>query len=405
MTFDVRALKSAAFFQDPYPLYQTLREQGRPVWLPHREAHVTTQGTWLFFGHDEVQRLIQDTRSVSYSIGEHRKAGSENFYDLNMLFRDADDHQRLRRLVAEFFTPLHLKTFSADIADITHRQLDQMQRQPTFNLVDEFAAAVPPRVIARLLGTPEDDAPQIRRWTLGLHDMGDSLVEDADPALRGILGEFHHYVNSHYLSEAALAREDSMIARLRHSEAAGQISRSEALAMMVLMFVAGNATVTALASSALWLLMQHPEQWDLLRAEPDQIDAAIEEALRFESPIQRTIFRITTEPIEFDHFRLDKGEQFSVVIGSANRDASVFERPDTFDITRRAKANLAFGRGVHTCLGRQLALVEARIMLSAALERFPRLVPVSPEPVWRRNSMFRELQALQVRAEAPRGRG
>jgi cytochrome P450 len=405
MTFDLRELKSPAFFQDPYPVYRKLRDQGRPVWLPHREAHVTTPGTWLFFRHDDVQRLIQDTQSVSYAISPHRRPGSENFYDLNMLFRDADDHQRLRRLVAQFFTPQHLKAFTADIEEITHRQLDRMGSGGIVNLVDEFAAAVPPRVVARLLGTPEDDAPQIRQWTLGLHDMGDSLVEDADPALRGILGEFHRYVSSHYLSEAALAREGSMIARLRHSEAAGQISRPEALAMMVLMFVAGNATVTALASSALWLLMSHPDQWALLRAEPERIDAAIDEALRFESPIQRTIFRITTEAIEFDDFRLEKGEQFSVVIGSANRDESVFERPDAFDITRPAKGNLAFGRGVHTCLGRQLAWVEARILLRAMLERFPTLTPVSREPVWRRNSMFRELQALPVRTESRHGHG
>lgn len=398
MNSSLNLLKSPAFIQDPYPIYQQLRAQGQPVWLPQPSGHLTSQGTWLFFNHDDISRLIQDTKSVSHEIAHHRTPGSENFYDLNMLLRDADDHQRLRKLVNELFSPKGLKDFSATILDMTHKQLDMLASKDAFDLMEDFASALPVRIMARILGTPEDDAAQIRAWTLDLHDMSDSLLDGASSSKRHVLGDLYRYVAKIYLDDAN-HRAGTVIAKLRQDELSGALSRDEALAMLTLLLVAGNATVTALVSTTMWLLLSHPAQLALLRANPTLLDATIEESLRFESPVQRTLFRITTDTIELDRYRLEKDQQISLVVASANRDETVFTAPDVFDIMRASKSHLAFGRGVHTCLGKHLAQMEARIILRAMLERMPDLQLVNTQSVWRQNSMFREQRELWVRAQ------
>lgn len=398
MTHPLNLLKSPAFFQDPYPVYRQLRAEGQPIWLPQPNKHTTPQGTWLFFNHDDISQLIQDTKRISHGIAHHRTAGSENFYDLNMLMRDGDDHQRLRKLVSETFSAQFLKEFSATILDMVNEQLDVLAGKAIFDLVEDFAAVLPLKIMARLLGTPENDTDRVRQWTLDLHDMCDSLQDSAAASKRHVLSDLHRYVSDQFLEDAAPGTAQTVIGKLRQDEQTGAISRTESLAMITLLLVSGNATVTALLSTTLWLLLTHPAQMAQLRAHPDLLDSAIEESLRFESPVQRTIFRITTDTIELDRFRIEKGQQISLVLGSANRDESVFKEPDVFDITRASKSHLSFGRGVHTCLGKHLAQIEARIILGALLERLPNIQLLTTQPVWRQNSMFREQQELWARA-------
>lgn len=397
MNSPLTLLKSPAFTQDPYPIYRQFRAEGQPVWLPQPNGHTTPQGTWLFFNHDDISRLIQDTQKVSHEIVHHRPAASANFYDLNMLLRDADDHQRLRKLISDFFSGQALKALSATILDMANDQLDVLAGKDVFDLMNDFACVLPARIMARILGTPEEDAAQIRAWTLDLHDISDSLLDDAISGRRHVLGDLHRYISQIYLDDANHLA-GTVIAKLRQDEKNGALSRDEALAMIALLVVAGNATVTALLSTTLWLLLSHPAQLAQLRADPELLGAAIEESLRFESPVQRTIFRITTDTIELDRFRVEKGQQISLVVGSANRDETVFNAPDVFDIMRTSKSHLSFGRGVHTCLGKHLAHMEARIILGAMLERMPGLQLVSTQPVWRQNSMFREQRELWARA-------
>jgi cytochrome P450 len=395
----LHVLRCPEFFQNPYPAYQQLRKTGLPLWLPFNEARTHTQGTWLFFQHDDVVDLINNTQSVSHGLTNVRLPGQGHLYDLNMLFRDGDDHGRLRGVVSQFFSHKTIQQWSDDILCMADEQLDRLgNSKGNFDVVADYAALLPLKVMLQMLGLPEDDLTRIRNWTLDLHDLTDSLLDQRVAGRPQAMADLLTYVDQQYQADRTDQANTTIIATLQQAQRAGELSRHEALAMLVLLLVAGNATTTALISSTLWLLLANPAQMELIHATPTLIDQALEETLRYESPAQRTIFRITTQPIDLSRFHIESGQQISLVLGSAHRDPAAFDRPDVFDITRSGKSNLAFGRGVHTCLGKHLALLEARLILGALLQRFPNIQLATDKVSWRQNSMFRELAALPVKA-------
>lgn len=270
-----------------------------------------------------------------------------------------------------------------------------MQKK-SFDAVGDCASILPIKVMLKMLGLPEKDWIKIRNWTLELHDLSDSLLAQGHKSNLHVLSELFTYAEQSY--EARFRQDEpSIIALLYEAELAGEICRGEVFAMIVLMLVAGNTTTSALISSTLWLLLSHPSQMEILRSNQSFIDQALNETLRFESPAQRTFFRVATREINLKRFNVLPGQQLSLVIGSAHRDASFYDQPDLFDITRNGKSNLAFGKGIHTCLGKHLALLNARTILGGLLERYPNIQLAQEHILWRNNSMFRELESLPIR--------
>ena len=385
-------LRTPGFFVDPYPVYARLRAQPGPLWLPH-DQQTASRGVWLFSRHAEALQIFKETGAISKNLVQIRTPGTSSPFDLHVLHRDGADHLRLRRMVAQPFGPAAIRPLEARIADEARELLQALRRQGGGDLVRDFAELLPLRVIAGMFGLPPSDMRAVRDWTLALIDGFDSTVvtpeilqrqKEATVALLGYLG-------------AALRDPppDGLLRFLADERAAGRLSQDEMLGMAAFLLVAGHETTVTLIGAGLWLLLRHPEQWAMLQADRGLLGGAIEEILRYESPEQRTSFRIVSQPLRIGDTELQPGQQIGVVIGAANRDEAAFADAHRFDIRRDPNPHVAFGVGIHHCLGKTLARTEARVALGAVLDLVPGLA-LAGAPEWRRNSFFRSPTSLPV---------
>jgi len=384
------------FFQDPYPFYRRIREEeGGSLWLDHQLS--ATRGVRLFARFADAMAIFKETSAISKCISQVRAPGTGSPFDLHMLHRDAPDHPRLRRLVGEYFSASSIGTLQTHVATIAAELLDDLALRGEGDFIADFAEPLPLRVIGDMLGVPREDLGRIRAWSRSMADGFDSLLikPETVAAPRQALQEFLAYADS-LVQAAPSVRGGSLLSHLAAAEAAGEIGRDEVTGMVAFLLLAGHETTINLLGSGLRLLLTHREQWEHLRAHPEALPAAIEEILRYESPEQRTSFRIALEPLEFGGHRIAAGEQIGVIIGSANRDETEFPDPDRFDIARTPNRHVAFGFGIHNCMGKHLSRLEARVAFAQALERFPGLRLAAGQPVWRRNSFFRGLTTLPV---------
>jgi cytochrome P450 len=389
-------LDSPTFFHDPYPFYARLRATGRPCWLPNLQGS-KSEGMWWLTRHEDVRELFRRTCEVSNDVRQVRPEGAGTPLDLNMLHRDGVDHLRLRRIVAFFFNRAATRRLEPIIQGLIDDLLGELVGEAEFDLVERFAVPLPLLVILRVLGMPAQDLDTLRRWTLDLSAGFDSLAASSGlmERQRDSGAALVHLVSERL--EQGDAPEASMLALLRAEERADNISHDESLGMLLLMLVAGHETTANLIASAAWLFLNNPEQGRALAADPALAGPSVEESLRMESPVQRTSFRITREPLEINGITIEAGQQVSAVIASANRDETVFKEPDRFEIRRSPNPHLAFGAGPHVCLGKHLARVEGEFALRALAQSLPRLALVDERPDWRRNSFFRGLNSLWLR--------
>ncbi len=386
------------FFQDPYPFYRRIREEeGGVLWLDHQLS--STRGLWLFAGFADAMAIFKETSAISKCLSKIRAPGMGSPFDLSVLHRDAPDHPRLRKLVGDYFSPATIAKLQKRVAAIAAELLDDLSRRGEGDFIADFAEPLPLRVVGEMLGVPREDLGRIRAWTRVMADGFDSLLlkPETVAAPREAMREFLAYADA--LAQAAPpARGESLLSHLAAAEAAGEIGRDEVTGMVGFILLAGHETTINLLGSGLWLLLTHRDQWDHLRAQPEALPAAIEEILRYESPEQRTSFRIATSPLEFGGHRIAAGEQIGVIIGSANRDETEFPDADRFDITRTPNRHVAFGFGIHQCMGKHLSRLEARVAFAQILERFPGLrLATTDRPEWRRNSFFRGIASLPVK--------
>ena len=392
-------LNQPDFFQNPYPFYEKIRAAQAPFWQAY-EQQTSNSGLWLFGGYEDAVEIFKETTAISKNIRAIRPAGSSTPFDLAMLHQDAPDHLRLRRLVAGYFSAGILKRLEPRVDAIANELLTALRKQSEIDMLRDFAEQLPMRVIAELIGLPPADLPMIRAWSVMLGDGFDSLTATDEVLAR------HRNALAAYLAyiELLLARpkgipDDCLLSYLIDCQAKGELNREELIGMVSFLLFAGHETTINLIGNGLWLLLNHPAQLKMLVRDPSLLPGAIEEILRFESPAQRTTFRIAVEPMEVGGVRLEKGQQIGVIIGSANRDAAVFENPDTFDIMRTPNRHLAFGLGLHHCLGAHLSRMEAKLAFQQVLSQFPALRLAGDSVTWRKNSFFRGLEALPVRID------
>ena len=387
-----------AFFQNPYPAYRALRAAARPLWLPHARSESKSAGVWLFSRYADATAIFLDGESFSKDIARVRTGDKRPWDDGHMLLRDGLDHARLRRMLMPWFSDAALRDFEPLVRGCVQTLLAGLVGRDACDLVAEFAEPLPQLVMARFLGLPDEDLPTIRSSCLLFSPGFDSLLvgEPGNQEAR-IAGaaRFLAYLEDRLARADELAPE-SLVRRLVDLRDAGDLSPAELIATLGLLIFAGHETTVGLMASAALLLLSHPEQRALLASRPELVDSAVEEMLRYESPEQRTTFRITVAPVTIGGHDLVPGDQVGVVIGAANRDDTVFADAERFDITRNPNPHLAFGIGAHNCLGKGLARLEARVAIPLVLEAFPRLA-LAAEPQWRRNSFFRALERLPVR--------
>jgi len=389
-----------AFRRDPYAVYRRFRERD-----PIHRAHAAMG--WALFRHRDALGILRDPRFSADDRSfyrwpvNRRRAIREGLVDPHepvepvMLRSDPPDHTRLRGLVNKAFTPRAVEKLRPRIEEITTELLDDLLRRRSFDLIRDFAVPLPVTVIAEMLGIPAADRETFKRWSDVLVGFLDPVASPGPEILRATADELFAYV-SRIAGERRVRPADDLLSALVLAEEKGDhLSERELHGSVALLLAAGNETTTNLIGNGVLALLRHPDQLERLRAEPGLVDSAVEELLRWDSPVQFTA-RMPVEDVEWRGVRFEKGRLVVAVLGSANRDPEVFPDPERLDIGRRDNRHASFGQGAHFCLGAQLARLEGRIALGELVRRAPDLRLAAPEVRWRRFLFLRGLESLPV---------
>ena len=362
---------------------------------------------WFVTRHDDaVAVLLDDERFVrdpalaltpdELTAFQSGMPEGLQFIDSHMLNRDGEDHRRLRRLVTKAFTPRMVEQLHPRIQEIADELIDAVESRGEMDLVDEFAFPLPITVIAELLGIPVADRDRFRRWTNGI--VTPAFTPEDLARFGANANEFVAYLRELFERRRSTPGDDLVSALLQVEEGGDTLSEEELFSMVVLLVIAGHETTVSLIGNAMLALLQHPEQREALERDPTRMSYAIEELLRYDGPVERTLNRWAATDVELGGQTIRRGEGVIVILGSADRDPSRFPNPDRLDFAREDVKHLAFGRGSHYCLGAPLARLEAEVALTTLLRRLPglRLAMSVEELYWRPVPLFRSLASLQV---------
>ncbi|KIF07695.1 cytochrome P450, partial [Streptomyces sp. RSD-27] len=354
------------------------------------------RAAYLVTGYAEARAALGDPRlskdTGAFFAGRESRRRLHPAVSRSMLAADPPRHTRLRGLVTKAFTSGAVKELRPFIARVTDELLDQRPVGGPLDFVARLAVPLPVIVICRLLGVPEADRAAVRRWSAELFAAGEPDVIDAAS----------HALAAYMADLVSAKRRDpggSLLDRLvavRDGE--DRLSEEELVSLAVLLLVAGHETTTNALGNALLALLRHPPVLDRLRRDPDRLPAALDELLRFDPAVSTATFRFTTETVTLGGTEIPAGVPVLVALGAANRDPDRFPAPDDFDPDRDAAAHLAFGHGIHRCVGAALARAEMEIALHAVLTRFPGIcLAVPPDRLeWRRTRLVRGLASLPV---------
>jgi cytochrome P450 len=317
-----------------------------------------------------------------------------------MVFRDPPAHTRLRSLVSKAFTSRVVQGLRPHIQEIVDGLLDRVQNNGSMDVISDLAYPLPVQVICEMLGVPHDDRDTMRQWSEDITRSLDALGQPSDREIvkrgrraRHALGEYFRRL----LPERRRHPQADLLSLLLAAEEQGdKLTEDELLATCVLIFIAGHETTVNLIGNGLLALLQHPDELQRLKSDANLLPDAVEELLRYDSPVQRTA-RVTKSEIELGGKTIPRRALVVAAIGAANRDPAHFAEPDRLDITRKGNDHIAFGFGIHFCLGAPLARIEAQIALGTLLRRLPRLELATGAPRWRESSTLRGLKSLPIR--------
>jgi cytochrome P450 len=385
-----------AFRADPYPGYARLRREAPVYW-----SELGDRGCWVVSRFTDCLAVLRSPdmgmrRPGPEAPPELQDGPAARIYPRLLIFNDPPDHGRLRRLVSKAFTPRAVETLRPRIHRIVNQLLDAVADRRRMDLMADFAFQVPVLVICELLGVPTVDRQKFKRWTpdfslLFEPDLLDSeSLARCDAATASLVDYFEDLISV----RRRCPEPDLLSALIEVSDGGDRLAREELIAMAVQLLNAGYETTMGLIGNGALALLQHPDELARLRAEPSLIDAAVEECLRFDSPVQLS-GRIARDDVTLRDVEIEAGDLVITLLGSANRDPAAFERADRFEI-RRPPAHLAFGFGSHFCLGAHLARLEARIALGTLVRRLPRLEIATRQLPRRPSMLFRVLERLPV---------
>ena len=389
------------FIADPYPVYWQLREQHPVLWNDET-------GQWLISRHRDVDRLLRDRRLGRTYLHQasHAEMGRLEppawhapFHELNdagMLDREPPDHSRLRRLVLKAFTPRTVEAMRGRIQAIVDGLIDDFGGAGEVELIGDYIEPLPVTVIAELLGVPEADRHLLRPWSADICLMYELNPPEASArkAVQASL-EFSAYLRDLFAERRARPGSDLISGLAAVVDDGDQLTEEELIGTCVLLLNAGHEASVNGAGNGWWTLFRHPDRLAALRADPALLPSAIDELLRFDTPLSM-FERWVLEPIEIDGVAIPRGGEVALLFGSANRDPAVFPNADELDLSRDPNPYLSFGAGIHYCLGAPLAKLELGIAFETLMRRVPRLELIEP-PRWKRTFVLRGLEALRVR--------
>ncbi len=378
---------------DPYALYRKLRSEAP---LYHDEA----SGSWVVTGYAEISAMLRDPRFVAERplFPEPELAALQPILERWMALQDPPEHTRLRQCFNRFFTPRRIADLGPKIAELAARLLDKAEARGSIELIQDLAFPLPVSVIAMILGVPEERQADLKRWSAALAYLSEPPgVASYEHLLetRAAAVEFADYLKE-LVAEKRRAPGDDLLSVLSSGERPGErLKEEDLIANAILLLFAGHETAVNLIGNGVYTLLRHPEQLSALRATPTLIKSAVEECLRFESPIQTTT-REVAEELTWGEHRMGRGEVVLLVLGAANRDPRQFPDPDRFDIARTENRHLAFGGGAHFCIGAALSRLEAHLAVPELLRRMPRLRLVEDAPDWHLWESWRSLTRLPL---------
>jgi cytochrome P450 len=384
---------------NPYPLYERLRTEDPVHWDPFLHAWVVTR-------YADVVAVLHDVR-----FSAHRTPTPEHLTAMGlgalspiaqvmvrqMLFMDPPAHTRLRNLAAKAFTPRRVERLRPHIQEIVDGLLDRVQAQGRMDVIADLAYPLPAIVTAEMLGVPTGDCDQLKAWSADFATMLGNFEHNPDhaPRVRRSLEEMTAYFRAAIRGQQTAPREGLIHALVTAEHDGDRLSEDEVIANVIITMVGGQETTTSMIGNGLLTLLHYTHQWQKLRTDPSLIPSAIEEILRYESPIQHTA-RMTAEDLDLGGKRIRQRQAVIAVLGAANRDPERFPDPNRFDIGRLDNRHVAFGWAGHFCFGAPLARLEGQIAFKALLRRRPNLALEPGPPTWQDNLCYRGLVALPV---------
>jgi len=400
-------MRDPAFRSDPHKLLHAVRARGRVerdvvgVWMATHHADCSSG-----LRSNQLSREVQ--RSPGYAQLRPFIADStlERTCERWMLLNDPPVHTRLRRLVNAAFKPAVVQALRTRVAAITAELLAALPEgdDATFDLMPTLAQPLPVRVICDVLGLPADDFAQTKQWADALALIVEPVIRRADRvAADSAATEMVEYLRAHIARHRAVGERDDLLGTLvaAHDADHGALSEAELLGNLILLFVAGHETTTNLLGNGLLTLLRHPQALARLRADPQAMPGAVDEMLRYESSVNMVV-RHVVEPYAIGDSVVPSGDAILFMTGAANRDPAVFADPDRFDIARSPNPHLAFGAGIHYCVGAPLARLEAEVAFEQLLRHRPALALARPDeaPAWRKLINLRGLETLPLRNAA-----
>jgi cytochrome P450 len=394
------ALDSSSFAENPFPLFEQMRSVG-PVVPIESPFGGGSQKAWMVTRLEEAVQVLKDSKRFTVEsarvYGEHadrRMArGAGRLISQSMIMVDEPDHRRLRSLVSKAFTPKYIQSLRPSIQQLADELIDGVQAQGHMDIVSDYAFPLPINVISSMLGVPSDSRDIIRRWS-------DVLAGSASPTASPTNAS--QAVEEYLLQLIAEKRRnptDDLISQLVQIEEEGdRLDESELLSMIALLIFAGHETTSNLVSIGTLMLFDHPDQMARLQNDLGLVPSAVEELLRYNGPVFSPAPRFAAEDVELDSQQIHRGDIVLIVLGSANRDETQFNDANDLDIARDLNRHVAFGQGIHICLGAPLARLEGDIAFTTMLRRLPNLhLAVPRESIkWRGGFNLRGLTSLPV---------
>nr|WP_315245229.1 cytochrome P450 [uncultured Albidiferax sp.] len=395
----------AAFLANPYPAYQALREAGPLHWSTEFFG-----GAWLLTRHADVEQVLRDPRFSAQRTGgwvtdrEETKgelAGFQQLFARAMLFLDAPDHTRIRKVLNAGFKPAQIQALEPFITQTVTELLDAVDNAvdaaPRFDFMQAVARQLPTRVIAKMMGIEEAANADFAVWSDDLAVfIGAPLAthQQARRAQASLLAMGRYFEK--LIAERRQNPGDDLVSRLLQAEADGALhNHAELLAQCAMLLFAGHETTRNLLGNGLQSLLAHPDQWQRLQQDPSLVPSAVRELLRFDSPVQYTGRRVAAD-LQLHGQTLRRGDLVVPLIGAANRDPARHPEPDKLDVAGRDGASISFGTGPHVCIGALLTRIEAEITFHQVLQRWPHLRLAETPPQWADNPAYRGLLTLDV---------
>lgn len=368
--FDPRNLPRS-FYDNPYPVYRAL--------LRHDPVHLCPDGSYFVCRYADLLEIYRDTRR--YSSDKKKEFGPKygesplfEHHTTSLVFNDPPLHTRVRKLIVGALTPRAIASMEAGLIALVDGLLDRAQDKGEFDLIEDFASAIPVEIIGNLLGVPREEREPLRNWSLAiLGALEPTLTPDQERRGNEAVVEFVDYLRTLVADRRKNPGDPSsdVLTRLIEGEIDGEkLSETELLQNCIFILNAGHETTTNLIGNGLYALMEWPDERARLLDDPGLIDSAVEEFLRFESSNQLGN-RITTGPVELGGLSMPADTRITLCIGAANRDPAQFPDPDRLDVSRHPNRHLAFASGPHTCAGLSLARLEGKIAISRFIDRFP----------------------------------